>query len=209
MTTKIALLPNTQPGIPEPSRLEVLLARLLGATLLKAFYREYAEALPLKGDEWVIDFGSGAGTLARDMAHRLQRYGGHVTCVDVSARLMKAALKTLRHQPNVDFQHGRIQEVQIPDECFDMAVLHFVLHDVPPNERVRTVSTLAQKLVPGGLVCIREPAAPSHGMSCDDIRHIMQAAGLTERKLRATRHGLVGTMHEGVFEKVESVGGAV
>jgi 2-polyprenyl-3-methyl-5-hydroxy-6-metoxy-1,4-benzoquinol methylase len=209
MTTKSVLLPTAPPNTPEPSLLETVLARVLGATLLAPFYREYAQTLPLKGDEWVIDFGSGAGYLAREIAHRLRRHGGHVACVNVSARWIKTALHTLRHEPNVDFHQGRVQDLQIPDGCFDLAVLHFVLHDVPPNERVDTICTLAQKLVPGGSVCIREPANPAHGMSCEDIRQVMRAADLTERKLRATRHGLMGMMHEGVFEKLEAKGGSL
>ena len=67
----------------EPSRLEILLTRLAFYFYGKSVYRSFADRLPLKGGERVLDFGCGMGTVAYYVAKRLPL--GHLICLDISS----------------------------------------------------------------------------------------------------------------------------
>lgn len=62
----------------EPPALEIWLTRTLGATVLSPYYRGFVRRLGLRGDERVIDYGSGSGVLSRHIAARLEESGGRL-----------------------------------------------------------------------------------------------------------------------------------
>ena len=49
---------------PEPGRLEAAWQRLVANRVLSPLYRRYVEEMGLRGDERVLDYGSGAGAAA-------------------------------------------------------------------------------------------------------------------------------------------------
>ena len=59
----------------EPPALEVGLTLGLGLTLLSPYYRRFARTLNLRGDERVMDFGSGSGICTRHIAAVYKRAG--------------------------------------------------------------------------------------------------------------------------------------
>ena len=126
----------------EPPALEVGLTLGLGLTLLSPYYRRFARTLNLRGDERVMDFGSGSGICTRHIAARLQK-GGHLDCVDISHDWMRVIRKTLRRYDNVSYHLGHITQVSLPDAAFDVIVMHFVLHDIPRGDRAPVMQALA------------------------------------------------------------------
>ena len=55
-----------------------------------------------------------------------------------------------------------------------------MIHDIPRAKRRDTVKELAAVLKPGGRLWIWEPTRRSHGMPADEIRELMEDAGLKE-----------------------------
>ena len=77
----------------EPARLELFLTRLAFLLCGKSVYQAFADCLPLNGNERVLDFGCGMGTVAYYAAKKLAH--GHLTCLDISERWLNACRKTL------------------------------------------------------------------------------------------------------------------
>jgi ubiquinone/menaquinone biosynthesis C-methylase UbiE len=183
----------------KPSLWEIFIYHYLASPL----YKKYVKSLGLKGNEKVLDFGSGMGTEAKHIAKILDKGNGYLTCVDVSQAWMEEAKKRLKKYSNVDFQLGQIETLPIGDNFFDVIVMHFVLHHIEKEQRQAKLKLLASKLKTNGKVFIREPMHESHGLPLEDIRNLMQKAGLKETSFKMTRSVLRGNkMYEGVYEKM-------
>jgi hypothetical protein len=60
-------------------------------------------------------------------------------------------------------------------------VIHYVLHEVPVEDRPSTVKELGSKVKPGGFIHLREPTKNGgHGMPIEEVGSLMDDAGLTE-----------------------------
>jgi SAM-dependent methyltransferase len=180
----------------EPSKLEIWITLLVGHLLGGRLYEPYVEGLGLRGDERVLDFGSGAGTPARYLAARLQQAGGHLTCLDVSQRWQAVARRRLERFDHVGFLLGEVRTAPLDEGSFDLVFIHFVLHEIPASERAGTVRRLAQLLAKGGRLAMREPLS---FISRDEIRRLMAASGLVEKAGRQTEVTTQGQVYEGVY----------
>ncbi|NIV34621.1 MAG: methyltransferase domain-containing protein, partial [Anaerolineae bacterium] len=119
----------------EPGKMEVWLTMLAGKLFGRSVYEPYVNSLGLRGDEKVLDFGSGAGTPAQLIAGKLAEGSGTLTCVDVSQVWIKTAQKRLQAYSNVTFLSGEISDLDVPDESHDIVFIHFVIHDIPARQR--------------------------------------------------------------------------
>ena len=182
----------------EPPPLEIKITLTLGLTVLSPYYRHFVRELNLRGDEHVLDFGSGSGICSRHIAARLRRGGGQLACVDISHNWMKVIRKTLRRYNNVSYHLGHLTEVDLPDSTFDMVVIHFVLHDIPENERLCVLHSLARKLKPEGRLIAREPQG--EGLSLIDLQNLADAARLHKVALDS-RKIVIGSVYDGCFTK--------
>ena len=68
----------------------------------------------------------------------------------------------------------------LPAASFDVVLVHWMLHDVPPWDRPSVVAELARLLRPGGRLFSREPTRAKHGMPAEQAREVYAAAGLIE-----------------------------
>jgi SAM-dependent methyltransferase len=185
----------------EPSSAEVVLTLALGRTIMRPYYVRYVHGLGLRGDERVLDYGSGSGLLSARMAHALAARGGRLTCVDVSETWCDVAKRALQHYDHVCCRCGDIAALDIADGAYDLVLSHFVLHDIPPSERPAIVRHLVRKLRPGGRFVLREPAGDDHGISPADIRRVMEPAGLEEVAMLARTDLLGQDVSDGEFHK--------
>jgi len=180
----------------EPPPLEIKITLALGLTVLSPYYHRFVLDLSLRGDERVLDFGSGSGICSRHIAARLERGRGQLTCLDISRGWMKVIQKTLRRYNNVDYCLGHITQIDLPDSAFDMVVIHFVLHDIPAAERFGVLYSLARKLKPQGRLIVREPQG--EGLSLDELRQLAEQAGLKPSTITAHKI-LIGRVYDGCF----------
>lgn len=177
---------------PWPYILEDKLKRFLGLLLV---YGPYVRSLRLPAGAKVLDLGSGG---ASESLALLRAVGpaGQVTCVDTSKYWIDRARRRLARFPNAECLHGDIRMLDIGDESFDAAVAIHVIHDIPPDARAETAVALAAKLRPRGLLFVWEPNKRGHGMTVEEIRKLLAAAGLREVSSAVGRRS-----YRGKFEK--------
>jgi ubiquinone/menaquinone biosynthesis C-methylase UbiE len=179
----------------EPTRLEIFLTRLAFLLYGKRVYQEFADRLPLKGNERVLDFGSGMGTVAYYAAKKVTN--GHLTCLDISERWLNACRKTLRSYGNITFL--RSESSALPKESFDVAFCHFVLHDIEQDELERVIPELAKSIKPGGFFVFREPLNETKKLSA--IKRLIEQNGLSLKDSRITDIPLMGNALESIYKK--------
>lgn len=193
--------PGAPPLPPEPGRLEVLGQRFLTNPVLGPLYGRYVDQMGLRGEERVLDYGSGSGAAARHLAKRLEAGGGRLTCMDVSTRWQDTIRKVLRRHPNVEYRCGDVREMGLPDASFDVVLVHWMLHDVPPQDRASIVAELARLLRPEGRLFSREPTSARHGMPAAQARELFSAAGLTETRATEGKAVLLGEYYRAIWIK--------
>lgn len=150
------------------------------------YHPKYVKTLGLTGSERVLEFGSGGGCLSRVLAGTLSPEGS-LSCVEISPYWVEKAQRRLKDFTNIEFLLGDITHMTIPENHFDIVIIHFVLHDVEPSARIDVISALVRGLRPEGTVFIHEPAKPEHGMPLSEIRALMRNAGLREEQAGCTR----------------------
>jgi ubiquinone/menaquinone biosynthesis C-methylase UbiE len=180
----------------EPSALEVILT-LAAGTLGAGAYRGYAKRMGLQGNECVLELGCGSGNVSRHIAPSLDR-GGRLTCLDISQRWLGVSRRRLRRYSNVDYRLGDVAKLDIPVASYDVALIHFVLHDIPRGERHPTLGHLVHVLKPGGRLFIREPF---RDLTEQEIRRLARQNGLKELSVKIGELKTQGTVFEGVYCK--------
>jgi ubiquinone/menaquinone biosynthesis C-methylase UbiE len=193
--------PGAAQGVPEPGRAEAQAARLFTNLLLSPLYRRYVQQMGLRGDESVLDYGSGSGAAARHLAKQLEAGGGRLTCMDVSARWQAVLRKVLRVYPDVEYLLGDVRDMGLPAGSFDVVLVHWMLHDVSPRDRPSIVAELARLLRPGGRLFSREPTSTKHGMPAAEVRKLLAAAGLTETLAAEGKAPILGEYYRAVWSK--------
>lgn len=164
----------------EPPPLEVKLTLGLGKTLLSPYYRTFAKSLNLQGNEQVLDFGSGSGICSRHIAEQL-RQAGHLDCVDISQVWHQVIKKTLIKYSHVNYYLGKLDQLNLSENTYDLIVIHFVLHDIHNNERFGIINKLSALLKSGGCIFIREPQ--NHGLTLNEIENYTNNSDLNPVKL--------------------------
>jgi ArsR family transcriptional regulator len=92
----------------------------------------------------VVDIASGDGVLAELLAPRAR----HVTCLDLSARVVAAGRKRVDGLPNVSFEQGDMHELPLNDASCDTAMLlHALTYTRQPS---KVFAEVARVLRPGG-----------------------------------------------------------
>lgn len=161
------------------------------------YFKSFINSFSLKGNEHVLDFGSGGGIGARFVLKHLKE-NGYITCVDRSSYWIKKARKRLKKFSNVAFVTGDISKLDIPDNAFDVVLARYVIHDIAPEERQNIMNALAYKLKPGGALYIWEPIKISHGMPVEEIRELLSSSGLQELSHEKTKKS-----YKGKFLKID------
>jgi SAM-dependent methyltransferase len=129
------------------------------------------EDLPLVGTERearLLDAGCGSGRTLDDLA----RFG-RVEGLDIDARAVRAA-----HGRGHDVWLADIQQIPLPDRCFEVVTCLDVLEHVPDDRRA--LSELLRVTRPGGTLVVTVPAYPSlwsaHDVANDHFRRYRRTA---------------------------------
>ena len=173
-------------SIVNPGRFEIAMFVAFARTIGRRGYRRFVDSMALRGNEKVMDFGSGPGVMAEMIAQRLNGQGGRLTCVDISEKWIAVAKRRLTGYKNVDFVLGDIRTIAIPESSFDIIGMHLVLHDVEPQMRPGVVSALANALKQDGRIIVAEPERTSHSMPIQEIRRLFEENGMVEVRTKRT-----------------------
>ena len=188
----------------EPNFMHIFLMWFADDILARSVYKKRIESLNLRGNERILDFGSGPGVAAEFIAQKLQKGNGKLTCVDMSKIWLKKIKKKLSKFSNIDYKLGDISELQIDASSYDVIFINFVLHDVEKDIRQRTVNSLSRLLKDTGILYIKEPTSKFHGIPVEDIRNLMNQGGLIEKHFTLDRSfaGPPGIKYSGEYRKL-------
>ncbi|AZV56630.1 class I SAM-dependent methyltransferase [Clostridium sp. AWRP] len=167
-------------GYENPSLLYSLIDEFGNNRLFSSMYKNYIKTLKLKGNEKVLDFGSGSGAGSRHLAKILKQCGGHLTCVDISEYWTEKAKKRMKYYNNVSFLVGQLSELKLGSESFDVIYVFYTLHDVLKNLRNSIVSEFFRILKNNGRLYIKEPQRENDGMPISEIIELMESNGFYE-----------------------------
>jgi arsenite methyltransferase len=137
------------------------LAMLASSTRGKLWQRDrLLDSLGLRGDEQVLDVGTGHGLLAIGAAKRLTT--GWVVGIDIwqqhdqANNSRESALKNAELEgvaDRLDVRDGDARAIPFADATFDIVLTSFALHNIPGQEsKLQACREIARVLKPGGRV---------------------------------------------------------
>lgn len=160
-----------------PSKLFVWGYGLLCPSYGRKFYKMLVNTLNLKGDEHILDFGSGAGVLAKRIIKGLSEKG-QLTCLDTSSVFLNKVRRKLRKYTNTNFLLGDIRNLQIDSNSFDIIVTSWVLHHLPAEDIKDVLKEFNKALKPNGRVLIIEYCREPHGISEEVLISLLNSNSL-------------------------------
>jgi ubiquinone/menaquinone biosynthesis C-methylase UbiE len=140
--------------------------------------------------EQVLDVGCGTGTLAIEVARRVDR-AGRVAGVDPGTeQIARARAKAARRNVPIEFQIGVIEQLPFPDQTFDVVLSTLMMHHLPAGVKRQGLVEIARVLKPGGRLVIADfthrsdrqgQAARFHagGSRMHDLAAIVSEAGFS------------------------------
>lgn len=138
-----------------PSKLFLWFYGLFSSIITRSAYKKLIKALNLNGNERILEFGSGVGSLGKKLALELQNKG-ELVCIDVSDKFLDQTKQKLKKFNNVKFILGEISTTDIPDSSFDYIVATWVLHHVKDDKLEPSIDKFRSILKQNGKIFIIE-----------------------------------------------------
>jgi 2-polyprenyl-3-methyl-5-hydroxy-6-metoxy-1,4-benzoquinol methylase len=104
-----------------------------------------------------LEVGCGTGAFARQLAERVE----HVTALDLSPEMIRAASSQSRLFSNIDYQIADVVECVLPSEHFDCIATVATLHHVPLRD---VLLKLRQALKPDGTLMVLDLFEPERNL---------------------------------------------
>jgi SAM-dependent methyltransferase len=123
----------------------------------------------LRGDERVLDAGSGAGALAMAVAPFVRE----VVAVDLVPELLEEGRRLAHEMPNVTFVDGDLMHLPGSIGDFDLAGCLRVLHHISRPELA--VAELSRVTRPGGRILVADYIAPSDPLAAFELNRFERA----------------------------------
>jgi ubiquinone/menaquinone biosynthesis C-methylase UbiE len=124
--------------------------RALRPAQIDAWMSAFAARLPARRPLDGLDLGSGTGRFTPALAAAF----GPVTGVEPAGRMRQIAEAEAAH-PNVRYVPGSAEQIPLPDQAVDYALLFLVWHHV--RDKGRAARELARVMRPGGTILLRSP----------------------------------------------------
>jgi demethylmenaquinone methyltransferase/2-methoxy-6-polyprenyl-1,4-benzoquinol methylase len=170
-----------------PSKLFAWLYSLACPFYARKVYRKLLESLQFKTAENILDFGSGAGILAKKILKRMTPFS-HLTCLDSSKAFINKAKKNLRKFENVDFIIGDIRDEQIPKNTFNKIFITWVIHHLPNSERDEIIAKIVESLNKNGDIYVIEYVSLPHGIEKNDLNALFKKLEFFPHELYHRKH---------------------
>ncbi|MGM0368083.1 MAG: class I SAM-dependent methyltransferase [Actinomycetota bacterium] len=137
-----------------PSKLEIIAEELLTYRLGFFIYKPFLKFINPQGIEKVIDFRCGGGSFAKQVIKKIG--AGSLTCIDSSNFWVNKAKKRFKRYKNISFTSS-INDSKLASGSFDLACIHFVLHDIDKDKRKNIINNISSKLKKDGKIFIKGP----------------------------------------------------
>lgn len=139
----------------------------------------------LLGPQTVIaDLGCGTGRLSAQLAPFVER----VWSVDNSEAMLTAAKQRLGARSNVEIRQGALEQLPVPSQSVDLAVMCLVLHYV--TEPLRALSEAARILKPGGKLVVADIRTHEREDFRSSMGHVWSGFGEEQLKVWLAQAGL-------------------
>ena len=145
------------------------------AQQIETVREELSQLLVLKGDERVVDVGTGAGTLALALAPLV----GEVVGIDAVPELLEAARASA--PANVSFVEGDATALPFDSFSFDIAATRRTLHHIARPELA--VAELARVTRLGGRIVVEDQIAPVDPLAALDVDRFERARDRSHTRL--------------------------
>jgi ubiquinone/menaquinone biosynthesis C-methylase UbiE len=185
--------------------LEIFITWIAIRVVGTSVYKKFADNLGLRGQEQVLDFGCGLGTVARYTAPQIP--GGTMVCADISRQRLKQCQKSLNQYKNVECTDLSTNDNPFHEESFDVIYCHFVLHEIEDIELKNLLERMYRWLKNQGKLVFREPAKNSAKLHHIDIT--LQEMGFVRDSTLITDIPLMGNAIEGRYTKKENDDGVI
>ena len=119
------------------------------------------------GDQ-VLEIGCGTGQLTSSLLAR----GLRVTALEPGDQLMRVAEESLKGAGDVELVHARLEDVQLPRECYEAVFAASAIHWVEPDLSWRKI---ADALAPGGTLALIQYFGLQERRSVDDQEALLAA----------------------------------
>lgn len=120
----------------------------------QAFRRRIADLARLQPGEEVLDVGCGTGTLALVARQRVGAIGS-VSGIDPSLQMIaQARRKATQRKLAINFKVGVIEQLDFPDQSFDVVLSTFMMHHLPDDLKRRGLREVVRVLKPGGRLLV-------------------------------------------------------
>jgi ubiquinone/menaquinone biosynthesis C-methylase UbiE len=103
----------------------------------------------------ILEIGCGDGTIARFFPPLCHQYIG----IDVDQDALNRAKKNIF--PNLNFYLRSGENTQLKKNSIDTVLMHFCLHEVPPQKQGLVLQEIHRVLKPNGQLLIVDPTEPS------------------------------------------------
>lgn len=117
--------------------------------------------MAIKGNQKILDVGSGTGTLALMIKKRHPQ--SEVFGVDPDPQIIEIARgKAVRAGLKIDFRQGFASRLPYPDNSFDRVVSSFVFHHLKHDDKIQAFKEAHRVLKPNGELHIADFGKPHH-----------------------------------------------
>jgi ubiquinone/menaquinone biosynthesis C-methylase UbiE len=171
-------------GAPFPAAQGWLLDNPISRVLAARFVRR----LDLRPGMRVLDYGCGPGRLTLPLA-RAVGSAGEVVALDLQpamlARVERRAVAA--GLSNVRTQRAAAGAADLGGRSFDLALLAYVLGEIPPDRRPAAMREIAAALRPEGRLVVVEGAGDPHRQKLEAVQALANEAGLGVESVRRGR----------------------
>jgi SAM-dependent methyltransferase len=145
---------------------------------LPALEAGIADFVQPKGDERVLDVGTGTGPLAFALAPRVREVVG----IDLVPELLERGREYAGDRyPNVELRQGDVAHLDVETGTFDLVCERAVLHHVPRPELVLAEMTRATR--PGGRLLVIDQLAPFDPLDAIELDRFERARDPSHTRL--------------------------
>lgn len=130
----------------------------------KAIRKASAELAQINPGDKVLDVGCGTGDLTLE-AKKLAGAAGRVYGIDASPNMIEQARKkAARIGSDVTFQVGLIENIDFPENQFDVVLSSLMMHHLPDGLKRAGLAEIYRVLKPGGRLLIVDMQSTSSGL---------------------------------------------
>ncbi|HAC64379.1 MAG TPA: methyltransferase type 11, partial [Cyanothece sp. UBA12306] len=102
----------------------------------------------------ILDFGAGIGDDGAAIARRLPN--AKVTAWEASPFMIIVGRLLHKNLPNLDWQHGLVENTRLPDNSVDAINMTYVLHECPDEIKQVILQECLRILSPGGVIVVTD-----------------------------------------------------